>query len=140
MAHITRLSVFFFHLQCPVLILTTPLTLCASAHQPLANVSTMSLLSRCIQRFSFVTCLSFSIIATSPEGLKILIKDQPNRPSNTTKNIVYRDFLENIVGDQVLFITKPTAVLFPVMMLIFSDRTRTRILSNLLLPFTLYVA
>lgn len=39
--------------------------------------------------------------ATSPEGLKILIKQQENQPANTTKNIVYKDFLEKIRHTQV---------------------------------------
>ncbi|GJY94111.1 DNA helicase [Tanacetum coccineum] len=34
--------------------------------------------------------------ATSPNGLRILIKQQENEPPNTTKNIVYKEFLSNI--------------------------------------------
>lgn len=34
--------------------------------------------------------------ATSPNGLKILIKKQENKPENVTKNIVYKDFLKKI--------------------------------------------
>lgn len=38
--------------------------------------------------------------ATSPHGLKILMKQQENAPPNVTKNIVYRDFLRKIHADQ----------------------------------------
>ncbi|GJZ35269.1 DNA helicase [Tanacetum coccineum] len=41
--------------------------------------------------------------ATSPHGLKILIKQQENQPPNTTKNIVYREFLSGIENPQVPF-------------------------------------
>lgn len=34
--------------------------------------------------------------ATSPHGLKILMKQQENQPPNVTKNIVYKDFLNRI--------------------------------------------
>ena len=50
--------------------------------------------------------------ATSPEGLKMLIKQQPNKDRNTTKNIVYKDFLHMVTLVQVLhtctyFLLKP---------------------------------
>ncbi|GJY13681.1 DNA helicase [Tanacetum coccineum] len=38
--------------------------------------------------------------ATSPHGLKILIRKQENQPQNTTKNIVYKDFLTKIENTQ----------------------------------------
>ncbi|PWA44899.1 hypothetical protein CTI12_AA521800 [Artemisia annua] len=34
--------------------------------------------------------------STSPEGLKILIENQPGKDPNTTKNIVYKDFLSQV--------------------------------------------
>lgn len=39
--------------------------------------------------------------ATSPDGLNMVIAQQPSQPANTTKNIVYRDFLNKINGRQV---------------------------------------
>ncbi|GJT61107.1 DNA helicase [Tanacetum coccineum] len=38
--------------------------------------------------------------ATSPHGLRILIKQQQNQAANATKNIVYKDFLSNIHSQQ----------------------------------------
>nr|GEV97619.1 DNA helicase [Tanacetum cinerariifolium] len=38
--------------------------------------------------------------ATSPHGLKILIRKQENQSQNTTKNIVYKDFLTKIENTQ----------------------------------------
>lgn len=40
--------------------------------------------------------------ATSPEGLKILIKQHAERSINTTKNIVYKDFLDIVTPQQVI--------------------------------------
>ena len=40
--------------------------------------------------------------ATSPEGLKILIKQHAERSVNTTKNIVYKDFLGIVTPQQVI--------------------------------------
>lgn len=42
--------------------------------------------------------------ATSPQGLKIVIKQHHDRHPNTTKNIVYKDFLSKIKHAQVLFL------------------------------------
>ena len=39
--------------------------------------------------------------ATSPDGLKILIKQQPDKEKNTTKNVVYKDFLHMVTLAQV---------------------------------------
>ena len=41
--------------------------------------------------------------ATSPKGLKILINQQPDRDANTTKNIVYKDFLNLIAASEVIY-------------------------------------
>ena len=40
--------------------------------------------------------------ATSPDGLKILMKQQARKNGNTTKNIVYRDFLDTTISAQVI--------------------------------------
>lgn len=40
--------------------------------------------------------------STSPEGLIVLIKKQPRKDPNTTKNIVYKDFLNQVTAVQVL--------------------------------------
>lgn len=41
--------------------------------------------------------------ATSPDGLRMLIKQQPNKDKNTTKNVVYRDFLHMLTLTQVSY-------------------------------------
>lgn len=64
--------------------------------------------------------------ATSPEGLRILIKEQPNRPSSSTKNIVYQDFLKTIVRHQVLFIANSIGMLCSVMILVYGRVIRAR--------------
>jgi ATP-dependent DNA helicase PIF1 len=40
--------------------------------------------------------------ATSPEGLKILMKEQAKKNGNATKNIVYKDFLDITISAQVI--------------------------------------
>ena len=40
--------------------------------------------------------------ATSPHGLKVLIKKRENQPPNVTKNIVYKDFLKKIQNTNFL--------------------------------------
>ena len=40
--------------------------------------------------------------ATSPEGLKVMIKKQSGKDPNTTKNIVYKDFLDQVTVVQVI--------------------------------------
>lgn len=39
--------------------------------------------------------------ATSPHRLKVLMKQQDNKPPNVTKNIVYMDFLKRIQPTQL---------------------------------------
>ena len=39
--------------------------------------------------------------ATSPNGLKMLIKQQPGKDKNTTRNVVYKDFLDIVTSAQV---------------------------------------
>ena len=39
--------------------------------------------------------------ATSPYGLKILLKSDGDQPSDTTKNVVYTDFLAQISNTEV---------------------------------------
>jgi ATP-dependent DNA helicase PIF1 len=41
--------------------------------------------------------------STSPQGLKMVIKQQPGKDPNTTKNIVYKDFLNQVTIYQVLY-------------------------------------
>ena len=41
--------------------------------------------------------------STSPQRLKILIKKQPGKDPNTTKNIMYKDFLNQVTFPQVFF-------------------------------------
>lgn len=40
--------------------------------------------------------------STTPNGLKILIKNQDNQPPNKTKNIVYKDFLKTVTEPEVV--------------------------------------
>lgn len=40
--------------------------------------------------------------STSPQGLKVLINKQPGKDPNTTKNIVYKDFLRKVTTSQVV--------------------------------------
>ena len=42
--------------------------------------------------------------ATTAIGLKVIIGSQPGQPPNTTKNIVYKDFLKKIKMRQVFII------------------------------------
>ena len=42
--------------------------------------------------------------ATSPEGLRILIDQQEEKNDNTTKNIVYKDFLDLVIFAQVIHV------------------------------------
>ena len=42
--------------------------------------------------------------ATTPQGLKILIKQCPPNDQNTTKNVVYKDFLNMVTVAQVPYI------------------------------------
>ena len=39
--------------------------------------------------------------ATCPQGLKMLIEQQPGKDKNTTKNVVYKDFLDIVSFAQV---------------------------------------
>ena len=41
--------------------------------------------------------------STSPQGLKMVIKQQPGKDPNTTKNIVYKDFLNQVTIYQVIY-------------------------------------
>ena len=56
--------------------------------------------------------------ATSPEGLKILMKSDDRQPTDMTKNIVYKDFLTHICTEQVSHIFIVIIVIFIIIIIL----------------------